>query len=247
MTTQRACALIALLCSAQPVLAEVDYSIQTQSRDRAPTERFQDFTLHSSAQLKLAVTPDAGNGEWAAETNTLQTFTPGEVPLPKVRSGFWYFAGLEFERYQGPSGLEGRSSEFVSSRQLGVHYGRLGSISYSGIDFGFERQSGNLVDRVGDDKELWSLGVTTGKRFSATGLDATDPVWTFSVRGRFNFEDSEREELMLDNQSWYVSPGLHWQRESFQLSADLLMPFIQTGEFDDESDYSIRARIIKKF
>jgi hypothetical protein len=246
MNTYRACALTALIASGQPVLAEVDYSIQSKSADRSVIERYQDFTLHSNAQLKLAVTPDAGNGEWAAETNTVQSFNPGEVPLPKVRSGFWYFAGLEFERYQGPSGLE-RSSEFVSSRQLGVHYGRLGSISYSGIDFGFERQSGPMADRVGDDKELWSLGVTTGKRFAATGLDSTDPVWTLSVRGQFNFEDSEREELMLDNQSWYVSPGLHWERESFQLSADLLMPFIQTGEFGDESDYSVRARIIKKF
>ena len=246
MITTRLCALFAVLGGVQPVLADVDYSIHPQPAKSGSTHSYRDFSLHSSAELQLAVTPNAESGGWAAETASEQSLAPGEVPLPTVRSGFWYFAGLEFERYQGLPGQE-RQSEFVSSRQLGVHYGRLGSISYSGIDFGVERQSGADADRVSDDTELWSLGVTTGKRFSATGLDSNDPVWTISVRGQFNFDDSKTEELMLDNQSWYVSPGLHWQRESFQLSADVLMPFMQTGEFDDENDYSIRARIIKKF
>ena len=245
MKITRVFALIALLGGSATALADVDYSIHALGADRA-RGTYEGFTLQSNAQLKLSVSPNAENGGWAAQTNSEQSLAPGEVPMPKVRGGFWYFAGLEFERYQGTP-VHGRLSEFVSSRQLGVHYGRLGSISYSGIDFGFERQSGQSVDRTGDVKELWSLGVTTGKRFSATGLDSSDPVWTLSVRGQFNFEDSATEELMLDNQSWYVSPGLHWQRESFQLSADVLMPFMQTGEFDDDTDYSIRARIIKRF
>lgn len=245
MKTTRVFALIAMLGAMSAAIADVDYSIQALTAD--PVERdYEGFSLQSNSQLKLSVTPNAENGGWAAQTDAGQSPATGEVPMPKVRSGFWYFAGLEFERYQGSPAL-GQLSEFVSSRQLGVHYGRLGSISYRGIDFGFERQSGQAIDRTGDDKELWSLGVTTGKRFSATGLDSSDPVWTLSVRGQFNFEDSASEELMLDNQSWYVSPGLHWQRESFQLSADLLMPFMQTGEFDDGDDYSVRARIIKRF
>ena len=112
---------------------------------------------------------------------------------------------------------------------------------------GVEKFVDSATDTLSDEKSLWSLGVTTGKRFSWSGLREQDPLWTLSVRGQLNFDDTRSEDFSFGNQSWYFSPGLHWQRDSFKLSADVLMPFMQTGDADEDADYSIRARIQKKF
>ena len=94
---------------------------------------------------------------------------------------------------------------------------------------------------------MWSLGVTTGRRFSMTGLDPSDPLWTVSLRGQFNFAEQADESIEVEDQQWYLSPGLHWQGDDFLLSADVLMPFMQSGEYETETDYRIRANIQKRF
>jgi len=169
---------------------------------------------------------------------------PEEARMYDIADGLSYSAGLDIESIEEFDS----QSEFVSSRQLGIHYGRLGSEDYNGIDLSVrqlseETQRSDLLS----DKELWSLGVTTGKRFPWTGLDANDPMWTVSLRGQINRHDEQNLEQALESQQWYVSPGFQWRKESFRLSADVLMPFMQGSELEEETDYRVRAKIQKRF
>ncbi len=168
----------------------------------------------------------------------------GEVRMYDLTDGFSYSAGFDIES----SDEFDSQSEIISSRQLGIHYGRLGPENYNAMDVSFrhfntETQHGESQE----DSELWSLGVTTGRRFSLTGLDSSDPLWTVSLRGQFNLMESDTIDEALENQQWYVSPGLQWRSDSFKLSADVLMPFMQSGELEEESDYRVRAKIQKQF
>ncbi len=176
---------------------------------------------------------------------------PGDAKMQDLYRGFSYSAGLDINHDIDPHGSREFSGDayFISSRQLGIHYGRLGSVNYSGVDLSFRQfNDESTSSRTAlEDKELWSLGVTTGKRFALTGLNTTDPLWTVSLRGQFNVLEKANEDLVLENQQWYLSPGLHWERDSFQLSADVLMPFLQSGEYEEETDYKIRAKIQKRF
>ena len=167
-----------------------------------------------------------------------------EIKMQDVSSGFSYSASLDIEKRTDVSD----ESQIVSSRQLGVHYGRLGSVNYSGVDLGFRQfNDGDPADYSNsNDKDLWSLGVTTGRRFAFSGLEEDDPLWTVSLRGQFSLTEDRDDKMRVDNQLWYVSPGLHWQHESFELSADLLMPFM-SSETEEDPDYSIRAKIQKRF
>lgn len=171
---------------------------------------------------------------------------PGEVRLHEVSDGFSYSASIEVDSKE-----DFRSqSEFVSSRQLGIHYGRLGPENYSAVDLGvtnFRTDAQTRNNELSDDQELWSLGVTTGRRFALTGLNSSDPLWTVALRGQFNLTDSDDIDDALESQQWYLSPGLQWRSDSFRLTADVLMPFMQSGELEDESDYRIRAKIQKRF
>ncbi len=171
--------------------------------------------------------------------------SPREVRMYDLTDGFSYSAGFGVES----SDDFDSQSEIISSRQLGIHYGRLGPDNYNALDVSFRHFSSDVPvgNAKAEDAELWSLGVTTGRRFSLTGLDASDPLWTVSLRGQFNVIESDKIEEALENQQWYVSPGLQWRSDSFKLSADVLMPFMQSGELEEESDYRIRAKIQKQF
>ena len=160
-----------------------------------------------------------------------------------LTDGLSYSAGIEVASTEDFDS----QSEIISSRQLGIHYGRLGPENYSSVDLGFRNYIDDPAGReLSEDQELWSLGVTTGRRFALTGLDSSDPLWTVSLRGQFNTTEKDIDEA-LDNQQWYVSPGLQWRSDSFRLSADVLMPFMQSGEFEEEADYRVRAKIQKNF
>lgn len=171
---------------------------------------------------------------------------PGEVRMHDVTDGLSYSAGIEVESTDEFDS----QSEIISSRQLGIHYGRLGSENYSSVDLGVRNFRDDINAKGGElveDNELWSLGVTTGRRFALTGLDSSDPLWTVSLRGQFNITESDTIDEALENQQWYVSPGLQWSHDSFRLTADVLMPFMQSGELEEESDYRVRAKIQKNF
>lgn len=175
--------------------------------------------------------------------NRIDFLKPREARMQDVHHGFSYSASIEVEKehdFQSESRL-------ISSRQLGIHYGRLGSVNYSGVDLSFRQFEADDGLTNDDGNDIWSLGVTTGRRFSMTGLDPSDPLWTVSLRGQFNFIEQADESLELGDQQWYFSPGLHWQRDDFLLSADVLMPFMQSGEYETETDYRIRANIQKRF
>ena len=202
----------------------------------------------SSADAEDSVLADNDSVVWSGSLafDRIDFLQPGEVRLHEVSDGFSYSASIDVESKE-----DFRSqSEFVSSRQLGIHYGRLGSENYSAVDLGVTNFKTDVQDRddaLSDDKELWSLGVTTGRRFALTGLDSNDPLWTVALRGQFNIAESDTIDDALDTQQWYLSPGLQWRSNSFRLTADVLMPFIQSGELEDDSDYRIRAKIQKKF
>ena len=196
------------------------------------------------------VVADSGESEkvWSGGLafDRIDFLKPDEIGMKDLTDGLSYTASIEV------SGVEDfdSQSEFVSSRQLGIQYGRLGPENYSSVDMGIRSISDETVEGSGElaeGKELWSLGVTTGRRFALTGLDASDPLWTVSLRGQIDVTESRNIDEALEKQQWYLSPGLHWSRDSFRLTADVLMPFMQSGEIEEDSDYRIRAKIQKRF
>jgi len=203
-------------------------------------------------QLSSANGVDADSGDsetvWSGGLafDRIDFLKPGEIGMKDLTDGLSYTASIEV------SGVEDfdSQSEFVSSRQLGIQYGRLGPENYSSVDLGIRSISDETVENGGElaeGKELWSLGVTTGRRFALTGLDSSDPLWTVSLRGQIDVTESRNFDEALEKQQWYLSPGLHWSHDSFRLTADVLMPFMQSGEIEEESDYRVRAKIQKRF
>lgn len=189
------------------------------------------------------------NGDFSSRIDFLK---PGEAKMQDLHKGFSYTAGIGLKQPEAETpdtdAFNG-VSHFISSRQLGIHFGRLGTVNYSGVDLSFRQFNSktSITTNDNDDKDLWSLGVTTGRRFSLTGLETSDPIWTVSLRGQFNLVEKPNDNVAVENQQWYLSPGLHWQRDSFRMSADVLMPFLQSGEYEEETDYRIRAKIQKRF
>ncbi|OED43853.1 hypothetical protein AB833_02860 [Chromatiales bacterium (ex Bugula neritina AB1)] len=204
------------------------------------SDRLFKLTASLAEDLRGVSTPQL-NGQSISTLDRIDFLRPGEARMQDINHGFGYTAEVEVADIDTYTG----KSEFISSRQLGVHYGKLGSVHYNGVDLSFRQFRLDSDDT--DDKELWSLGVTTGRRFALTGLDTTDPMWTVSLRGQFNAVEVHSDNISVDNQQWFFSPGLHWQRESFRLSADVLMPFMQSGNDIEEADYRVRARIQKRF
>lgn len=204
------------------------------------------FKLSFDPQVELGEFGSAEKeGAWSGGLSMERIdFMPAdELKMQDISQGFAYSARVDIEKTTGV--LD--ESQIVSSRQLGVHYGRLGSVNYSGVDLGYRQFSDTEHTYDSGDKDLWSLGVTTGRRFSLTGLDESDPLWTVSLRGQFSLIENNDDKVKLDNHLWYLSPGLYWQHDSFELSADVLMPFMHSGETEEETDYRIRAKIQKRF
>ena len=204
-------------------------------------------------QLSSVEGIDAESGEsekvWSGGLafDRIDFLKPGEIGMADLTDGLSYSARIEVTSLEEFDS----QSEIISSRQLGIHYGRLGSENYSSVDLGVRSVSDETPvggsGELSEDKELWSLGVTTGRRFAWTGLDSSDPLWTVALRGQIDVTEGRNIDEALDNQQWYLSPGLHWSGDSFRLTADVLMPFMQTGEIEEDSDYRIRAKIQKRF
>ena len=225
---------------------ELLFKLSAKSDKKASDKKASDKKGIADAEDSVLADDDSVVWSGSLAFDRIDFLQPGEVRLHEVSDGFSYSASIEVDSKE-----DFRSqSEFVSSRQLGIHYGRLGSENYSAVDLGVTNFKTDVRDRndaLSDDKELWSLGVTTGRRFSLTGLDSNDPLWTVALRGQFNIAESDNIDDALETQQWYLSPGLQWRSDSFRLTADVLMPFIQSGELEDDSDYRIRAKIQKRF
>ena len=217
--------------------------------DEASTEAVSEtrsellFKLSFDARENLPGGSDDARWTGGLSMERIDFIPADEIKMQDISQGFAYSASLDIENVNDVVD----ESQIVSSSQLGVHYGRLGSVNYSGVDLGFRRFNEREYSYEQNDKDLWSLGVTTGRRFSLTGLDQNDPLWTVSLRGQFSLIEDSEDKVRLDDHLWFFSPGLHWQHDSFELSADLLMPFMNSGETEEETDYRIRAKIQKRF
>ena len=181
-------AVAAMLCSATAARADVapeyrigSFGVQSPSFDEYPTEPGLPTEHRSEMLFKLtpAADPLSDSDELTTvrgeiSLNRIDFLRPGEARLQEVHHGFSYSASIDVEQndtFQSESRL-------ISSRQLGIHYGRLGSVNYSGVDLSVRQFDASEQLAQEDEKELWSLGVTTGRRFSMTGLDPSDPLWT---------------------------------------------------------------------
>jgi len=217
--------------------------------DEASTDAVSE--TRSEVLFKLSFDPradllsDGAESAWSGGLSMERIdFIPAdEIKMQDISQGFAYSASLDIEETHDAVD----ESQIVSSSQLGVHYGRLGSVNYSGVDLGFRQFNESEHSYESNDKDLWSLGVTTGRRFALTGLDQNDPLWTVSLRGQFSLIEDSNDNVRLDDHLWFLSPGLYWQHDSFELSADVLMPFMNSGETEEETDYRIRAKIQKRF
>jgi len=216
---------------------------EASTKDVSETRSELLFKLSFDPRANLS--GDSSNSRWngGLSMERIDFIPADEIKMQDISQGFAYSASLDIENINDVVD----ESQIVSSSQLGVHYGRLGSVNYSGVDLGFRRFNETEHSYEVNDKDLWSLGVTTGRRFALTGLDRNDPLWTVSLRGQFSLIEDNNDNVRLDDHLWFFSPGLHWRHDSFELSADLLMPFMNSGETEVETDYRIRAKIQKRF
>ena len=246
---------------AQPYDAGTDYKITLPGAQPSfswQVESKEAAMPHSEMLFKLSPLqvnedePLQSQTHWSGDLSLqrIDFLQPKDARMQDLHRGFSYSAALDIDHEDDlQNNPQQDETYFISSRQLGVHYGRLGSVNYSGVDLSFRQFNDKSATSSAeqDDKELWSLGVTTGRRFALTGLDTTDPMWTVSLRGQFNVIEKPNDTVAVENQQWYLSPGLYWEHDSFRMSADVLMPFMQSGEFEEETDYKIRAKIQKRF
>ena len=221
---------------------------QEQEEDVSPrnvAERRSEVLFKLSFDPRSELTNTESESAWSGGLSMERIDFIGldEIKMQDISQGFGYSASLNIERATRVFD----ESQIISSKQLGLHYGRLGSVNYSGVELGFRQFTDENQLDDSNEQDLWSLGVTTGRRFSLTGLEDSDPLWTVSLRGQFSVEEDSDDNVRLDNHLWYLSPGLYWQHDSFELSADVLMPFMNSGEADEETDYRIRAKIQKRF
>lgn len=159
-----------------------------------------------------------------------------------LHNGFEYSAGVRIEYEQADI----EDTAYMSSSLLGLSYGRLGRLWYGAIDLNLEQFS---ADRFGRElSDVVSLDVTTGRKFSITGLDANSPLWMLSLRGNFDVNDSEFIDDPDDAGNWYINPSLFWRQPGFMFSAQMQLPVqFETLDEEGEPDYRLRAVFEKQF
>ena len=159
-----------------------------------------------------------------------------------LHDGLEYSAGVRLELEDAQ--IDGTA--YVSSSLLGLSYGRLGRLWYGAIDVNLEQFS---ADRFGSEaSDILSLDVTTGRRFSITGLDANSPLWMLSVQGNFDMTEWENNDDLEGRGDWFINPSLFWQKPGFMFSAQMQVPVeFETLDDEGEPDYRLRAVFEKQF
>ncbi len=161
--------------------------------------------------------------------------------ISQLNDGFVYSAGVKIEH--DDEDIDGTA--YVSSSQLGLSYGRLGRHWYGGIDVNLEQFADELY---GEQPDILSLDVTTGRRLGFTGLSAHSPLWLLSVQGNFDMHDEHSGDESETKTDWFLNPSLFWQQPGFTFSAQMQLP-IEFETYDDQGDpdYRLRAVFEKQF
>ena len=168
-----------------------------------------------------------------------------EYTMPELHDGLSYSAGFNIEHENAHIS----DTAYVSSGQLGVSYGRMGRVWYSGVDLSIQQSALTADDTL--RSESLSFDLTTGRRLGWTGLGAGNPLWLLSLRGDFDLENEEQlqeEGLTIGNSAWFLNPSLFWDTHDFRFAAQLEVPLDRDviRDFDPPS-YKLRAVIEKSF
>ncbi|MBX2824191.1 MAG: hypothetical protein KTR33_05645 [Gammaproteobacteria bacterium] len=161
--------------------------------------------------------------------------------FPELHDGLSYSAGVKIEHED----QDLPDTAYVSSGQLGLSYGRLGQVWYSGVDLSIGQFSAESP--IEDATEVLSLDITTGRKLGWTGVGANAPLWLFSLQGNFDIQ-SGNEVQPASNADWYLNPSLFWNSPEFTFSAQLQVPVDSDLWRDfEEPDYRLRAIFEKQF
>ncbi len=162
--------------------------------------------------------------------------------ISELNEGLVYSAGIRIEHED--EDIDGTA--YVSSSLLGLSYGRLGRLWYGGIDVNLEQFADDYFG--GDQPDILSLDVTTGRRLGFTGLSNNSPLWLLSVQGNFDILDEANGESVDARTDWYLNPSLFWQQPGFTFSAQMQLPVeFETLDDSGEPDYRLRAVFEKQF
>ena len=183
------------------------------------------------------------NPEFELRSSRLDRYTI-DSSLPRLYEGLSYSAGFNIEHENAHIS----DTAYVSSGQLGLNYGRMGRVWYSGLDLSFEQSA--ATSNASIKNEVMSFDLTTGRRLGITGIGSDDPLWLLSLRGDFDFRNDEGaylDEASVDG-DWYLNPTLFWDRPGFRFAAQLELPIDEDTLRDFEPpDYKLRAVIEKSF
>lgn len=162
--------------------------------------------------------------------------------FPDLHNGLSYSAGIKIEHED----KDLADTVYVSSGQLGLSYGRLGQVWYSGVDLSIGQFSS--LNTQEHSAEIVSLDITTGRKLGLTGVGPHAPLWLFSLQGNFDIQTSDAEHRLGDTADWYLNPSLFWQNPDFTFAAQLQVP-VDSDVFKDfeEPDYRLRALFEKHF
>lgn len=167
-----------------------------------------------------------------------------EYSMPELHEGLSYSAGFNIEHENAHIS----DTAYVSSGQLGVSYGRMGRVWYSGVDLSIQQSAITADDSI--KSESLSFDLTTGRRLGWTGLGAGNPLWLLSLRGDFDLQNEElaADGLTVGTTEWYINPSLFWDTQDFRFAAQLEVPLDRDviRDFDPPS-YKLRAVIEKNF
>jgi len=162
--------------------------------------------------------------------------------ISELNDGLVYSAGIRVE-YEDED-IDGTA--YVSSSLLGLSYGRLGRLWYGGIDVNLEQFADDSLG--GEQPDVLSLDVTTGRRLGFTGLTNNSPLWLLSVQGNFDILDEADGTDLEAGADWYLNPSLFWQQPGFTFSAQMQLPVeFETLDDSGEPDYRLRAVFEKQF
>ncbi len=187
------------------------------------------------------------NPEFALSSSTKDRYSI-DRNLPEIHDGLSYSAGIDIEHQVEREVEHISDTAYVSSGQLGLNYGRMGRVWYSGVDVSFH-QSASLSD-TSIRNEIMSFDLTTGRRLGITGIGQEDPLWLLSLRGDFDINNDDGLFLgeTSENGEWYLNPTLFWDRPGFRFAAQLELPLDEGTLRDFEPpDYKLRAVIEKSF